>query len=184
MKIIYFIIFLLTPIISYGSSKNEIKNKLKDTNNIYFKFIQKIDEKIEKGECKISFPKKILCNYDDIHNKIMVSNGRSLIINSKKIKNYLNYKLKDTPLDIILDKAFVLKKIEDVEVIGENDENFFLNIKHNDILITIFFDKENYNIIGWSTIDMYQNKVETKLLNIKKNIMIDQNIFKIQKYIN
>ena len=70
MKIIYFIIFFLIPIISYASSKNEIKNRLKNTKNIYFKFIQKVDEKIEKGECKVSFPKKILCNYDDIHQKV------------------------------------------------------------------------------------------------------------------
>lgn len=184
MKIIYFIIFFLIPIISYASSKNEIKNRLKNTKNIYFKFIQKVDEKIEKGECKLSFPKKILCNYDDIYQKVLVSNGKSLIINSKKIKNYLNYKLKDTPLDIVLDKAFVLKKMEEVDKIEENNENFYLKIKQNDILITIFFDKENYDIIGWSTVDIYQNKVETKLLNIKTNIMIDQNIFKIQKYIN
>ena len=35
-----------------------------------------------------------------------------------------------------------------------------------------------------TTIDIYQNEVETKLFDIKSNIMIDESIFKIQKYIN
>ena len=184
MKIIYVLFFFLLPLSSYASTKSEIKNKLENTNNIYFKFIQKIDNKVEKGECKISYPKKILCKYDDIFDKILVSNGRSLIINSKKIKNYLNYNLKDTPLNLILDKNFLLKKINEIEKIDENSETFFFKIYHNNSLLTIFFDKENYDIKGWTTIDMYQNKVETKLLEVKTNMMIDQSIFVVNKYIN
>ena len=184
MKIIYVLFFFLLPLSSYASTKSEIKNKLENTNNIYFKFIQKIDNKVEKGECKISYPKKILCKYDDIFDKILVSNGRSLIINSKKIKNYLNYNLKDTPLNLILDKNFLLKKINEIKKIKENDETFFFKINHNDSLLTIFFDKENYDIKGWTTIDMYRNKVETKLLEVRTNMMIDQSIFIVSKYIN
>ena len=184
MKIIFVLFFFLLPLSSYASTKSEIKNKLENTNNIYFKFIQNINNKVEKGECKISYPKKILCKYDDVFDKILVSNGRSLIINSKKIKNYLIYKLKDTPLNLILDKNFLLKKINEIEKIEENNEAFFFKINHNDSLLTIFFDKENYDIKGWTTIDMYRNKVETKLLEVRTNMMIDQSIFVVSKYIN
>jgi len=48
----------------------------------------------------------MFCSYDDIYNKVLVSNGKSLVINSKKITNYLRYNLKDTPLNLILDKKF------------------------------------------------------------------------------
>ena len=125
-----------------------------------------------------------MCKYDDINNKILVSNGRSLIINSKKIKNYLRYKLKDTPLNLILDKKFLLDELNQVEVVLENEETFSFEIIHNNNLLNIFFDKQNYEIKGWTTTDIYQNKVETKLLNIKVNIMIDEKLFRIQKYIN
>ena len=114
----------------------------------------------------------------------MVSNGISLLINSKKIKNYLNYKLKDTPLDLILDKDYLLKKIDEIKSIKENNENYYFKINHNESLITIFFDKENYDLKGWTTKDIYQNEVETYLLNIETNLMIDEGIFTIQKYIN
>ena len=120
-----------------ASVKNEIKKNL-ETDNVYFKFIQKINNKTEKGECKLLYPKKIYCKYDDIHEKVMVSNGRSLLINSKKIKNYLNYKLKDTPLDLILDKNFLLKKIEEVQKINENNENYYFITNHHENSVLFF----------------------------------------------
>ena len=178
------ILMLLIPSSSFASTKNEIKEKLEKTENIYFKFKQKINEKVESGECKLSYPKKIYCLYDDIYKKVLVSNGRSLIINSKKIKNYYIYKLKDTPLDLILDKKYLIKKIESINKIEENNDTVFFEIEHNKNLVTIFFDKKRFDIQGWTTVDIYQNKVETKLFEIETNLMIDDNIYRIQKYIN
>ena len=184
MKYLIFILIFFYPLNIFASSKQLIKDKLEETENISYKFIQKIGKKNEQGECIISYPKKILCKYDDIYNKILVSNGRSLVINSKKIKNYLRYQLKDTPLNLILDKQFLLKRIEQVEIVGENDDKFSFEITHNNNLLNIFFDKQNYEIKGWTTTDIYQNRVETKLFNIKSNIMIDEKIFRVQNYIN
>ena len=184
MKYIIFILIFFYPLNIFASSKELIKSKLDQTNNISFKFIQKIGKKTEKGECVILYPKKILCKYDDIYNKILVSNGRSLVINSKKISNYLRYNLKDTPLNLILDKKFLLEKLDQVKVIQENDETFYFEIIHNNNLLNIFFDKNNYDIKGWTTTDIYQNRVETKLFNIEVNIMIDEKTFSVQNYIN
>ena len=184
MKYLIFILIFFYPLNIFASSKQLIKNKLEETDNISFKFIQKIGKKTEQGECIISYPKKIFCKYDDIYNKVLVSNGRSLVINSKKIKNYLRYKLKDTPLDLILDKKFLLGKLDQVKTIKENDETFSFKIAHNNNLLNIFFDKESYEIKGWTTTDIYLNKVETKLSYIETNIMIDDSLFRIQNYIN
>ena len=184
MRYIIFILIFFYPINIFASSKELIKNKLNETNNISFKFIQKIGKKTEKGECVILYPKKILCKYDDIYNKILVSNGRSLVINSKKISNYLRYNLKDTPLNLILDKKFLIEKLDQAEIIQQNDETFSFEITHNNNLLNIFFDKNNYEIKGWTTTDIYQNSVETILFNIKLNIMIDEKTFSVQNYIN
>ena len=184
MKYIIFILIFFYPLNIFASSKQLIKNKLEETDNISFKFIQKIGKKTEKGECIISYPKKIFCKYDDIYNKVLVSNGKSLVIKSKKIKNYLRYKLKDTPLNLILDKKFLLDKLDNVEVIRENDKTFFFEIMHDSNLLTFFFDKKSYEIKGWTTTDLYLNTVETKLFDINTNIMIDKKIFRFQNYIN
>ena len=184
MKYIIFILIFFYPLNIFASSKQLIKNKLEETDNISFKFIQKVGGKTEQGECIISYPKKIFCKYDDIYNKVLVSNGQSLVINSKKIKNYLRYQLKNTPLDLILDKKFLLGKLDQVETIKENDETFSFKIAHNNNLLNIFFDKNNYEIKGWTTTDIYLNKVETKLSNIETNITINERIFRVQNYIN
>ena len=184
MKYLIFILIFFYPLNIFASSKQLIKNKLEETDNISFKFIQKVGGKTEQGECIISYPKKILCRYDNSYNKILVSNGKSLVINSKKIKNYLRYQLKDTPLNLILDKKFLLDKLDQVETIEENDETFSFKIVHNNNLLNIFFDKINYEIKGWTTTDIYLNKVETKLSNVETNIMIDEKIFRVQNYIN
>ena len=184
MKYIIFILIFFYPLNIFASSKQLIKNKLEETDNISFKFIQKVGGKTEQGECIISYPKKIFCKYDDIYNKVLVSNGQSLVINSKKIKNYLRYQLKDTPLDLILDKKFLLGKLDQVETIKESDETFSFKIVHNNNLLNIFFDKISYEIKGWTTTDIYLNKVETKLSYIETNIMIDDRLFRIQNYIN
>ena len=184
MKYIIFILIIFYPLNIFASSKQLIKNKLEETDNISFKFIQKVGGKTEQGECIISYPKKIFCKYDDIYNKVLVSNGQSLVINSKKIKNYLRYQLKDTPLDLILDKKFLLGKLDQVDTIKESDETFSFKIVHNNNLLNIFFDKISYEIKGWTTTDIYLNKVETKLSYIETNIMIDDRLFRIQNYIN
>ena len=184
MKYLIFILIFFYPLNIFASSKQLIKNKLEETDNISFKFIQKIGKKTEKGDCIISYPKKILCKYDDIYNKVLVSNGRSLVINSQKITNYLRYQLKDTPLNLILNKKFLLDKLDQVEIIKENDETFSFEIVHNSNLLNIFFDKISYEIKGWTTTDIYLNKVETKLSNVETNIMIDERIFRVQNYFN
>ena len=184
MKYIILILIIFYPLNIFASSKQLIKNKLEETDNISFKFIQKVGGKTEQGECIISYPKKIFCKYDDIYNKVLVSNGQSLVINSKKIKNYLRYQLKDTPLDLILDKKFLLGKLDQVDTIKESDDTFFFQILHNNNLLNIFFDKISYEIKGWTTTDIYLNKVETKLSYIETNIMIDDRLFRIQNYIN
>ncbi len=184
MKYLIFILIFFYPLNIFASSKQLIKNKLEETDNISFKFIQKIGKKTEQGECIISYPKKIFCKYDDIYNKVLVSNGKSLVINSKKITNYLRYNLKDTPLNLILDKRFLLDKLDNIEIIRENDETFSFEIIHNNNLLNIFFDKDSYDIKGWTTTDVYLNKVETKLLDIETNKMIDKKLFRVQNYIN
>jgi len=58
VKYIIFILIFFYPLNILASSKQLIKNKLEETDNISFKFIQKIGEKTEQGKCIISYSKK------------------------------------------------------------------------------------------------------------------------------
>ena len=96
-NLIFFFIFFFS-LNTESLANQKIINHLKNINSLEFKFTQKINNNnIEKGECIIAYPKKILCRYYDTHNKILVSNGKSLVINSDRIKNYYRYPLDKTP---------------------------------------------------------------------------------------
>ena len=158
----------------YANNKNEIINKLKETSNLNFDFEQNINGKIELGNCTIQYPKKMFCKYDK-KNKVMVSNGKSLIIKSKS--SYYRYALKKTPLNFILDKNFLLKKISELNEEIINNSLVKFTIKENSQSIEIFFDINDYDLIGWQTKDVYQNTAITLLYSIKLNQAIDEKIF-------
>ena len=107
----------------------------------------------------------------------MVSNGKSVVI--KTNSSYYRYPIEKTPLNYILNKDFLIKKINDINerIIDEK----FVNYKffENENEINIFFDKNDFNLVGWQTIDIYQNLSITFLSSIKRNSSIKNNLFKL-----
>ena len=51
----------------------------------------------------------------------------------------------------------------------------------NDNEINVFFNKKNYNLIGWQTLDIYQNLSITYLYSVQKNQDLDNNLFVLPK---
>ena len=175
-KYIYFFIFLIIASNTYGSNKEKIIEKLQNTENLKFDFEQNINGKIENGNCTIQYPKKIYCKYIK-NNKILVSNGKSFVIKTES--SFYRYPLEKTPLNFILDKDFLIKKIYDLKekILDESYINFII-IK-NDNEIRIFFDNKNFNLVGWQTKDIYQNTNVTYLSSIEINQQIKKNLFKL-----
>ena len=83
-KFLLIIFFSFFTFSSSAEIKDKIIENLKNTNNLDFNFEQNINGKIEHGNCTIEYPKKIFCEYSRSNNKILVSNGKSLLINSDK----------------------------------------------------------------------------------------------------
>ncbi len=176
MKKIFLIIFFIVSTNNVSASiKDNIINKLKDIENISFNFEQNINGKIENGNCTIKYPKKIFCKYDLSNQKILVSNGKSLVI--KTLSSYYHYSLKKTPLNLILNKNFLLEKISNLEERNINDQFVNYNFIENENEINLFFDKNTFNLIGWQTIDIYQNISITYLSSIKRNQKLKENLF-------
>ena len=177
IKYLYIFIIFFFNINSNANNKENIINNLKNTKNFNFDFEQNINKKIEKGNCIIEYPKKIYCEYTGANDKILVSNGRSLVIKTKV--SYYRYPLNKTPLNFILDKNFLINKIYKLE--ERIVDNSFINytIKDDDNEINIFFDYKTFNLIGWQTKDIYQNLNITFLSSIKKNEIFNKDIFKL-----
>ena len=182
-KFIFFLMFffILKPL--QASIKEKIILNLKNTENISFNFEQTINNILEQGKCTIEYPKRIYCLYNNNKKKIMVSNGKTLVITNQKKSNYYLYPLNKTPLELILDKDFLIKEIKNLEVRNVDNKYFNFTILNNNNKINIFFNKKNYNLIGWQTEDIYQNLAITFISKVKTNQKIDKKIFKIPKKI-
>ena len=177
-KILVTILLINFTNLAQGSIKENIINKLKKIDNLSFVFEQNINGKTENGNCVIEYPKKFFCKYKKFNDKILVSNGKSIVIKTKS-GSYYRYSIKTTPLNYILDKNFLINEIQNLE--GRMIDNKFINFK---ILIegneiNIFFDSNNYNLIGWQTLDIYQNLSITYINSLKSNQILEKNFFKL-----
>ena len=175
--LIFFLIIFTTEI--KAQVKEKIIQNLLNTNNISFNFEQNINGKTENGNCVIQYPRKIYCEYSLSNKKKMVSNGKSLVIKTKT--SYYLYPLEKTPLNLILDKNYLIQKIK-----NSNEriiENKFINFTfiEDDYEINVFFDNVNFNLIGWQTLDIYQNLSITYLTSVLKNQDLAKGLFIIPK---
>ena len=175
-KFFFISIFLILLSNTHANNKDKIIENLQNTENFNFKFEQNINGKIENGNCTIQYPKKIYCKYLN-KDKILVSNGKSVVIKTKS--SFYRYPLKKTPLNLILDKDFLVKKIVRLneKILDKTYINF--SIVQNDIEINVFFDNINFDLVGWQTKDIYQNFNITYLSSIQKNQQVNKDLFKL-----
>jgi len=177
--VIFFILNFYNVV--FSSTKEKIITKMKLTNNLSFSFIQTIDNKSENGKCVIEYPKKIWCEYNNSKKKIIVSNGKSLVIKNRNSGNYYIYPLRRTPLEFLLDKKYLISKMKTLELRKIDNKYLSFKISEHNNEINMFFDKKSLSIIGWQTEDIYQNLVITYISSVKINQEIDNKIFILPK---
>ena len=175
-KILFLFLLINFNNIALSSIKENVINNLINTDNLIFKFEQNINGKVETGNGIIEYPKKIFCKYEKSNNKIIVANGKSVVIKTNK-GSYYRYSIKTTPLNYILDKNFLIEEIQKLNerIIDDKFINFTILKDENEI--NIFFDIQNFDLIGWQTIDIYQNLNITYLSSLKKNQKLKKDIF-------
>ena len=173
--LILFFCFFITS--ANSENKKRIIENLNNIKNFEFKFEQNINGKIENGNCTIKYPKKIFCEYTNSNKKILVSNGKSLVI--KTLSSYYRYSLDKTPLNLILDKNYLINKIYDLKEKIIDNRLINYTIVDSDNEINLFFDNVTFDLIGWQNTDIYQNFNITYLSSIKKNRKISKNLFEL-----
>ena len=177
--IIFFILNFYNP--AFSSTKEKVISQMQLTNDLSFNFVQTIDNKKENGKCIIKYPKKIWCEYDNSNKKIIVSNGKSLVIKTANIGSYYRYPLDKTPLVFLLDKEYLISKMTILK--PREIDNRYLNftIFENNNEINVFFDMKNLSLVGWQTEDIYQNLAVTFISSVKINQEINDKIFILPK---
>ena len=178
----YLLVTLLILILSTAKASSDITkqiiNTLAKSNNYEFRFTQNINKKKETGKCILLFNRKINCKYDN-SGKILISDGKNLIIKNKNsdIPNF--YNLKNTTFYKILDKQYLISELHKSNIKDKNEE-IFVHLNYKDISIKIFFDKKQLFLKGWETTDIYNNSVFTEINVLEVNKIIDEDLFDIK----
>jgi len=169
------IIILMTK--ASASPKASVILNLKNIDNLNFDFEQNINGKIENGNCTIQYPKKIFCDYNLGNQKVLVSDGKWLVI--KTSASYYKYLLDKTPLNYLLNKEFLINKISNLDQRIVQNKLINFNFTKDENKINIFFDIKNHNLVGWQTLDLYQNLSITYINSIITNQKLKKNLFEL-----
>ena len=106
-----FFIYLFSTSVSLADLQKNLINKLTATKTLSFDFKQKISDKEEVGKCFIKYPLLMKCNYQNLKQKIIISNGKTVAVVKKKYKKIYYYPIKLTPLFFILKKEKIINLI-------------------------------------------------------------------------
>ena len=175
-------IYIIFVSISFADLQKKLINKITATKTLSFNFKQKIAEKVEFGNCYIKYPLLMKCIYQNLKQKSVISNGKTVAIIKKKYKKIYYYPIRTTPLFIILKKEKILHLIRNNKPtkIDSSIIEFELNEKKSNKL-KIFFDKNSLEFKGWKTKDAYSNDVSFIIYDLKTNEIIEDEFFKIPK---
>ena len=184
-KIILFqiiVIYFLFINISFADLQTNLINKITATKTLSFNFRQNIAEKEEVGSCVIKYPLLMKCDYENIKQKSIISNGKTVVVIKKKYKKIYYYPIRTTPLFIILQKEKILNLIRNNKPtkINPNLIEFEL-IEKKSSKLKIFFDEKSLEFKGWETKDAYSNNVSFIISNLETNKIIEDKFFKIPK---
>ena len=173
-------IYLIFITAAFADLQKKLINKLTLTKTLSFDFKQKISDKEEVGICFIKYPLLMKCNYQNLKQKTIISNGKSVAVIKKKYKKIYRYPIKLTPLFFILKKEKIINLIRKNKPI-EINSNFikFEFIDQNTNKVKVLFDKNSLEFKGWETKDSYSNDVSFTINNLKTNNQIIDNFFKI-----
>ena len=177
-----FFIYLFSASVSLADLQKNLINKLTAIKTLSFDFKQKISDKEEIGNCFIKYPLLMKCNYQNLKQKTIISNGKTVAIIKKKYKKIYYYPIKLTPLFFILKKEKIInliRKNQPTEINAGLIEFEFIDQKTNKV--KILFDKNSLEFKGWKTKDVYSNNVSFTINNLKINNQIVDDFFKIPK---
>ena len=134
------------------------------------------------GKFFIQRPGKIRFNYDKSSGYQVISDGKSVVIDNKKLNTMDLYPLSKTPLKLLLDKRIDLsggqvksvKEEADLTTIQLADKSVFGNSR-----ITMMFDPKSYELRQWTITDAQGKDTTVMIFNVQEGVKIDQALFKV-----
>ena len=180
-KILFYTILIYFVNLNIVNSKErkKIVDNLNKINSIKFNFVQETNNNKEFGFCTLLFPNKIKCVYEDNNQKELIVNNERLAITQKRYNKTSYYSISKSPFKKILNKKELIKIINlgEIEIVDKKIYLTYVDKSDQEILIT--FDKNNFDLMGWTFNDQFNNYVNFSINILLKNILLKEKDFKI-----
>jgi len=136
------------------------------------------------GKFYIQRPGKIRFNYSDPTPIRIISNGKTVAVNNRKLKTWSFYPLKKTPLSLVLGEKMTIdaktvrevRTDEDLTTLVMGDDRIF-----GDSVITMMFDPRTFDLRQWVIKDAQGKETTVMIFNVEKNIDIPASYFKVNQ---
>ncbi|VAX06278.1 Outer membrane lipoprotein carrier protein LolA [hydrothermal vent metagenome] len=136
------------------------------------------------GKFYIQRPGKIRFNYADPTPIRIISNGKTVAVNNRKLKTWSFYPLKKTPLSLVLGEKMTIdtktvrevRTDEDLTTLVMGDDRIF-----GDSIITMMFDPRTFDLRQWVIKDAQGKETTVMIFNVEKNIDIPASYFKVNQ---
>ncbi len=134
------------------------------------------------GTFYISRPGKIRFNYEKPSPIRVVADGKSVVVNNKKLDTWDIYPLDKTPLKLLLsdkidfsgDRLKSVKEESDLTTLVMTDKKIFGNAK-----ITMMFDPKSYELRQWTITDAQGLDTTVMIFNTKEGVKFESKMFDI-----
>ena len=134
------------------------------------------------GKFYIQRPGKIRFNYDAPSGYRVISDGKSVVIDNKKLNTMDLYPLSKTPLKLLLDRRIDLsgnkvksvREENDLTTIRLADKSVFGNSE-----ITMMFDPKSYELRQWTITDAQGKDTTVMIFNVQEGVRFDPAIFTV-----
>lgn len=134
------------------------------------------------GKFFLERPGKLRFNYEKPSPIRVVADGKSVVINNRKLKTWDLYPLSKTPLKLLLDNQIDLsgKKVSsvreenDLTTIVLSNKSVFGNSR-----LTLMFDPKSFDLRQWTITDAQGKDTTVMIFNVETGVTFDPKVFKI-----
>ena len=134
------------------------------------------------GKFYIERPGRIRFNYEAPSSVSVIADGKSVVVNNKKLDTWDIYPLSKTPLKLLLDERLDLgadrikavKEEPELTTIVMGDTSVF-----GDSKITMMFDPKSFDLRQWTVTDAQGKDTTVMIFNVQQGVRFDKKLFEI-----
>lgn len=143
------------------------------------------DGSVSTGTFALNRPGRMRFDYDDPTPILIVSNGTTVAMEDSELETVDRVPIGSTPLGLILSTDLGFDSDVDVLSVMRNENRVGVRVSDAtgelEGTLTMVFDAESYDLLGWLAIDGNLQTTVVDLLDVETNVRVDPRLFRLDE---